>query len=878
MKNNKLFDEYITNGTPPAATPGTATPPVVSRLPTVRSSDGSRLAIIGDIPTWDDVRSGVPFSGGTGRWLSSIAAHAQLSMSPCLMGLAYSDRDMTQGPEALSKLLQEFQPNLCLLLGADAFHLAKTGSLESWRGSLFISDQAGPFLGRKCLASWHPRDCFMMYERTPLLLFDLIKAKRESLSPSLVLPQRELLIPESPDQTLEWLRDIRLRKPRIAIDIEGYVNAVTCISIADSPKRSFIVPLSTRDGDNFYSSVDVETAIWQELAAVLADSSIFKVLQNGAYDRFVLQYSYGLIVRGVVGDTMLKHWEKYCELDKNLGFLCSIYTEEPFYKMERKDPDRETYWKYCCRDSAVTHEIDAAITPRLGPASRSHYHFNMAMVNLILYMEMKGIRYDVPKARLRHQQLERYLYELQYDLDAACAKAIPFETSRGDILSAVQEAICYKRDPSRPKKGREEEYERIYNILTGEAPLEKWHLGYINKVTKAGMNLRSPGFKGHLYGVMHMPPQYNKDGALTTNYQALLKLSKTQNDTQVLGLAIEIGELRTRYQMLGIGVDPDGRVRCSYNPVGTETGRFTCSTSPTRSGYNLQTIPDADKRKPVGHPLRDGMRDIFLADEGYDMFQCDLSGADGWTVAAWLASLGDRTMLEDLLAGIKPAKVLCYMVRSGGAESIQGLSRKELKLVTNSVEKDSWDYFASKIGQHGTCYLMGPDLLADMIFVQSEGKMKVTSAYTAELQKLFKVRYRIDLWHQAIRRSLARKPELTAASGATRRFFGHRDKILGAALSHEPQANTTYITNLAAYRLWTDPENRTADGRGLIIQPLHQVHDAVVGQFPSDRAEWAKAKIREYFNNPITIAGIRLVVPFEGNYGESWGNLQKGTI
>jgi hypothetical protein len=91
-------------------------------------------------------------------------------------------------------------------------------------------------------------------------------------------------------------------------------------------------------------------------------------------------------------------------------------------------------------------------------------------------------------------------------------------------------------------------------------------------------------------------------------------------------------------------------------------------------------------------------------------------------------------------------------------------------------------------------------------------------------------------------------------------------------LAHEPQSNTTWATNMAMLNLWNDPENRHPDG-SLIIEPLHQVHDALCGQFPIDYTEWARTKIRSYFNNTLTIAGFDVVIPFDGAYGPSWGDL-----
>jgi hypothetical protein len=77
--------------------------------------------------------------------------------------------------------------------------------------------------------------------------------------------------------------------------------------------------------------------------------------------------------------------------------------------------------------------------------------------------------------------------------------------------------------------------------------------------------------------------------------------------------------------------------------------------------------------------------------------------------------------------------------------------------------------------------------------------------------------------------------------------------------------------------LWTDPENHRPDG-SLVIEPLHVVHDALVGQFPQTHTPWAVAKLRDWFNNPIRIANQTITIPFEGGYGPSWGNTREGKI
>ena len=157
----------------------------------------------------------------------------------------------------------------------------------------------------------------------------------------------------------------------------------------------------------------------------------------------------------------------------------------------------------------------------------------------------------------------------------------------------------------------------------------------------------------------------------------------------------------------------------------------------------------------------------------------------------------------------------------------------------------------------------------------------------------------IKRYHQYIGRRLSERPFLTAASGQIRQFFGRPDEILTKAVAFEPQANTTYATNKAMWRLWTNKENRyeqtinnSAAWQNLQVQypnerqtktklriePLHQVHDALIGQFKITDTPWAVDKIKSYFTNEITIAGIKLIIPFEGGYGPSWGNLKVGEI
>lgn len=195
-----------------------------------------------------------------------------------------------------------------------------------------------------------------------------------------------------------------------------------------------------------------------------------------------------------------------------------------------------------------------------------------------------------------------------------------------------------------------------------------------------------------------------------------------------------------------------------------------------------------------------------------------------------------------------------FLVRKGDKIMVTGNSNYGMKGQTMSAQilKDSYKLFGVPISvEPHTC-----DQLQTYYFMRYPGILQ---------------------WHDRIKRALKDDGFIISASGHKRIFFGRRNDhdTFKQACAEEPQNNTTYATNLAMSRLWDDPENRVQNaGRTrLRIQPLHTVHDALNVQFPKADLTWALTSLRSYFNNPIQIAGQTIIIPFEGAYGPSWGEL-----
>lgn len=870
---------------------------VPNRFPKITNSQ-YRIAVIGEAPGQDEVLRGEPFVGASGRMLKGVLSQVGLAPDACFLGnvcqvrppgndieaFQWQGEEIQHGLKQLSSDLAEFKPWLVVLLGKTALYAASNRvDIGNQRGSLFMCNQAqSPMFNYKCMATYHPAACLRQYEWVPILKFDMKRASEEARTHFLQLPERDIHILKTVSDSQAWLEEVT---PHISgTDIEGYVHDMQCIGLAPDPYHGGVIPFRGANGDSFWSE-DEEYEIWRLLCLYLENPLAFKVWQNGLYDRFVFQYGYKITVRGNLHDTMLEWHEWNPELPKGLDMQASILTREPFYKHERKSDSWETKLIYCGKDACVTIEGHQQLTKRLNETSRTHYHFNRDLLNPLLYMELRGMAYRTRDAQARRQAVLKEMYEAQAKLD----KETGMGYEKKDSILCVQkikEVMCYVRDRGQVKKPYEMAYPRAIELAQKDV-LTDAEQGELSSLLETHCNVDSPKFTSYLYNTLKLPLQLSKQTKRpTANYEALLTLFK-KTQSQVCEHAITIRDRSTRAGMLSIHADGDGRIRCAYNSVGTNTGRLTSYASPTGSGYNLQTIPKKD-------------RDLFTSDEGYHFFQCDLSGADGWTVAAYSKHLGDPTMYDDYIFGLKPAKNLCLMLRHGA--SVSQKSREELKELGKGVSSDSWDYFACKIGQHGSSYLMGEKTMRDHIFIQSEGKLLLSDKEVHDLQTLFFIRYHgIKQWHEAVKRRLMKSPVITSASGLTRRFFGRTDQILGEALAFEPQANTTYATNRAVLNLWNDTDNRVSKGECLVhtertdttenerrevsvarerwgqvalrIEPLHQVHDAVCGQFPKTDTSWAASKIRGYFNNTLTIAGQSVVIPFEGSYGPSWGEL-----
>src|SRR6185437_6470088 len=107
----------------------------------------------------------------------------------------------------------------------------------------------------------------------------------------------------------------------------------------------------------------------------------------------------GIVPAGPMDDCMVAHSVMNPFLDKDLGTLCSLYTDEPYYKDQGelhdsfKVDDFERRWLYNAKDAAIALECWQALEPALDrDGYRRTYELTMRLIPSLIEMMVGGIK------------------------------------------------------------------------------------------------------------------------------------------------------------------------------------------------------------------------------------------------------------------------------------------------------------------------------------------------------------------------------------------------------------------------------------------------------------------------------------------------------
>lgn len=327
---------------------------------------GSRIAFVGEAWDQEDEQAGRAFSGPSGRMLAALCSQVGIDFRSAYKTSVMNMRPpqganiesfcgpKTEGipdlpyymrgkyvraeyaPE-LARLRRELEieaPNVVVACGPLAVWalLETSGGIKQYRGAPAQS----PW-GFKVLPTYHPSSVRKENKLRPILIADLAKVASEAEFPEVRRPSRKIWI----DPTLEdidiFIRDFILPNEFLSIDIETMAESITCIGFAPTISEAIVIPFwdATKPDGNYWPTLTEELAAWDKVRYIL---SLPKkgVFQNGMYDLSFMWRTMGLTVPHAAHDTMLLHHAMQPEMEKGLGMLATLYTQEASWKYMRK--------------------------------------------------------------------------------------------------------------------------------------------------------------------------------------------------------------------------------------------------------------------------------------------------------------------------------------------------------------------------------------------------------------------------------------------------------------------------------------------------------------------------------------------------------------
>lgn len=554
--------------------------------------------------------------------------------------------------------------------------------------------------------------------------------------------------------------------------------------------------------------------------------------------------------------------------------MIKIQSRDLYAVLERRHPDfpegldkNLAHFAYNALDSGVTLRIHQRLVPLVAasPHATTSYRFVRAMQGPALDMMRRGV---MIQQKVRQDETERYLNlrgRAQALLDEL-ADAVWGPDLYDDIVYTTETYIpTGKRgQPLAPRTRRIKTVEARTRPRGLNAGSSKQVLAFFNGALGLPIEYET---RKTPHGTERTPSANDKAlkkwGNVRTKGPGINPRDRGVHPVRLAAPFVSlILTVRSADKMLAVlrsPLDPDGRMRCSYNVVGTENGRWSSSQNVFGRGTNLQNITSS-------------MRRMFCADDGWRLISTDLEQAESYLVAAlvWQCT-GDRTYWDAILSGDLHTQV-CRMAWPELPWTGDLKLDRKIAETNHPGLKYSYRDVAKRLG-HGSSYdgsawgisaAVGIPLAVVELFQQ---RFFAPTAFFA-----------IKLWHKHIRANLSENRYLDTPLQRRRWFFSRPEEssTQREAIAYTPQSTVGELLNLIMYKCWARSKLTPFDPQFLPIQLLLQNHDAFMFQSPNhiDLPKLIAAVNSEFTSAIIPILrgeeSAQLVIPGEFVSGWNW--------
>jgi DNA polymerase I-like protein with 3'-5' exonuclease and polymerase domains len=674
------------------------------------------------------------------------------------------------------------------------------------------------------------------------------------------------------------------RKTSTKLFPEGVTPAVLGLSFANRAKHAWYLPIDHKD--HVWNAKE-RTYIVKMLKVLLEATHNVKVLHNGKYDIKYLRKVLDIYVGpgNFVFDTLLAHYVAVNEVTgtHGLDILAWEFTDmggydEPLQEYKRLHPEANPdaangghygniplslLWKYGAGDADVTFRLYDKFKPIIDEKFYNlYYHIMIPALHTLANIEFTGAPID--KGYLKECQAS-FPILLQAELDRM--REFP------ELIAVEKELI--KLAKKRKARERVKRYSvRSQLILkvqeTDPVKAEKLRKKLVGDIERAknkpilvkpiAFNPKSSAQVVMLFydflGFTHH--KRTKEGNRSADKEVLKNWWFEHKHPVVMAVGRYV-KLYTLYSMFVRDLDQfmgdDGRVRCSYNLAGTETGRLSCAEP------NLQQIPKnlkEDAREPFVDPSWPSIKQLFSS----------LGWGGKYNTADWVVYQFDYSQAElRVLAALSRDPVLLGAYARGEdvhqrvAAEIFG---KSLEDVT-PFERD----IAKRIN-FGLLYGQGPRKLAAMVGITVE----TAKAYIADYFKKLKG---VKRWIDARKKIVRETGESWSPFGRLRRLmsaFSPDDDIVARAerqgVNSPIQAAASDCTLMSLARI-----DKFLRENNLLSRIIITVHDSIVLLVHRTEVVHVYSAVKDIMQSPENdgwLKGVTMVADAE--MGRHWGSLR----
>jgi len=773
-------------------------------------------AIVGEQPGKNEVRQHRPFVGASGSVLTECLRNAGINRTEVRLTNVIKDLDTElknyihikpngnvniteNGQEYLDELkneLSKLETKVFIAVGQVALW-ALTGrtGITKLRGSI-LNCELVP--NKLVVPIIHPATILppkFQYLNKHLIRFDLCKAKR-IINHGYQPLKREIIINPSYSDCMTYL-DKCFQKgvdnTSIYFDIEVYNNEVSCISFSYSPLSAISIPFISSHGD--YFDPDQESYVWLNIAEILEDPSIRKGGQNIGFDSHFLLRRYGIKTKNL-DDTMIAQQITLPDYPKGLDFITSIHTDHPYYKDEGKRWFKvggawERLWHYNATDSIICAEaFPRQWADLVSQENQKTYERQRLLVEPLVFMQEHGIKVNMEKMKKLHYDYQEKVNNLQEQLNQLAGRPL---------------------NPNSPKQLKE-----YFYIEKGFGP-------------------------------------YKKGGSITTNDTAIKRMiRKGSKEAELVKEIRSYRKLISNYLDVS-KIDDDGRIRCSYNPVGTRYSRISSSQSIFGGGSNLQNWPHS-------------MLVLLEPDEGWVFYSFDLSQAEN-RIVAYIGRIDQ--MIEAFETGKDVHSLTGALISGKSSEEVKEENKNQVCCSLGNGDK-TWRSWGKK-ANHGLNYDLGYKSFAWEYEISEHNAKFLIERYHKAYPGVR------NGFHSFVKDQLRKNRTLTNLMGRRTIFLDKwEDSLFKEAYSCIPQGTTGDVIN----------------ERGLIhiyynqnqFEPiclLNQVHDSIDFQIPLSTPWIDHARMLKDIKNSLEIPlttyyGDKFVIPAELTVGASFSKENHG--